>query len=73
MGQETVTLSVEGMSCEHCRCRVERALEETAGVAAVEVDLDSATATVTLGDNAPSAEDLISAVEAVGYRASVAG
>ncbi len=72
MADETITLSVEGMSCEHCRCRVERALAETPGVAGAEVDLESATATVTTGDGAPSADDLIAAVEAVGYRASVA-
>lgn len=72
MAVEMVRLNVQGMSCEHCACRVERALEELEGVAGVQVDLQAQTATVAMGERKPSPEEMIAAVEAVGYTASVA-
>ena len=44
--QKTV-LKVEGMMCEHCAARVEKALSAVAGVKKVKVDLAAKTATVT--------------------------
>lgn len=41
-----VTLTVEGMSCAHCKARVEKALAAVPGVESVSVDLDSKKATV---------------------------
>ena len=39
-------LEIEGMSCNHCRMRVENALKAVDGVEKVIVDLDSGTAEV---------------------------
>ena len=36
---EEVTLSVEGMSCQHCADKVEKGLEEVEGVLSAQVDL----------------------------------
>lgn len=58
-------LHIEGMSCQHCRSRVESALNQLEGVKAV-VDLKAATATVE-HDDSVSLSDLTRAVEAAGY------
>ncbi len=64
MGQ---TITVEGMSCEHCEQTVEDALEGVDGVESVDVDRESERATVE-GDADPQA--LVSAVDEAGYDAS---
>ena len=61
------TLTIEGMSCEHCEQRVEDTLANVQGVQSVDVDLDAAQATVE-GDAAT--QDLVSAVDEAGYDAS---
>ena len=45
----TKTLTVEGMMCEHCQARVEKALAAVKGVKRAQVDLDAKTATVECG------------------------
>lgn len=42
-------LNVEGMMCQHCQARVEKALSEVRGVKSAVVDLDAKTATVECG------------------------
>ena len=61
------TITVEGMSCEHCEQSVEETLASVQGVQSVEVDLDTAQATVE-GDAAT--QDLVSALDEAGYDAS---
>ncbi len=58
---------VEGMSCNHCKANVERAIRGVAGVEDVVVDLPSATATVV---GAHSSDELIERVKSYGYEAS---
>ncbi len=67
-----IKLSVSGMSCEHCRCRVERALLELPDVQSAAVDLATGAVTVTVDADALSTEKLIAAIEAVGYEAAAA-
>ena len=45
----TKTLTVEGMMCEHCQARVEKALAAVKGVKRAQVDLQTKTATVECG------------------------
>jgi copper chaperone CopZ len=61
------TISVEGMSCEHCERTVEEALSGVPGVESASADRDAASATVE-GDADPAA--LVAAVEDAGYDAS---
>ncbi|MGO8693555.1 MAG: heavy-metal-associated domain-containing protein [Rectinemataceae bacterium] len=44
------TLSIEGMSCDHCVMHVKNALTEVKGVASVVVDLAKKSAVVEGGD-----------------------
>jgi copper chaperone CopZ len=62
-------ISVVGMSCEHCRCRVERALEAVPGVVRVVIDLETGNASIECEPGATSREALIEAVEEAGYSA----
>ena len=47
MSIETLTYSVPGMSCGHCRAAIVEEVEQVAGVAAVDVDLDAKKVTVS--------------------------
>ncbi len=59
-------INIEGMSCAHCVSAVNRALREVEGVVAVDVDLQSKTATVEHSD-AATFEMMKSAIEEAGY------
>ena len=61
------TITVEGMSCEHCEQTVEEALAGVEGVESVGVDRERASATVE-GDADEDA--LVAAVDDAGYDAS---
>ena len=45
----TKTLQVEGMMCQHCQARVEKALAAVKGVKSVQVNLEEKTAQVECG------------------------
>ena len=68
----TVTLSIEGMSCEGCAGHVRSALMKVSGVLEVVVLYDEKQALVTRGSDAqPTYEQLIGAVETIGYSAAI--
>ena len=62
-------LEVQGMTCEHCKAKVEKALEEIEGVEEVKVSLFKKQAKVK-GENLEG-EKLVKAVEEVGYKAKI--
>ncbi len=61
------TITVDGMSCEHCEQTVEGALESVAGVTSASADREAGTATV---DGEATADALVGAVEEAGYEAA---
>ena len=70
----TVTLGVEGMSCEACTVHVRKALAQVPGVKSASVNYDEAQAVVSVDADSPPAKDaLIEAVEKAGYKAQVQG
>ena len=62
--KEQTVLQVEGMMCEHCKARVEKALSSVHGVTSVKVDLAAKTAIVT---GTVEREALVAAVTEAGY------
>ncbi len=60
------TISVEGMSCEHCEQTVGEALQGVEGVTDASVDREAGRASVQ-GDAEP--DELVRAVEDAGYSA----
>ncbi|RKO67200.1 heavy-metal-associated domain-containing protein [Desulfofundulus salinus] len=66
MTAQTTLIKIEGMSCNHCKAAVERALKQIDGVKDVFVDLDNKRAMVT-HDPKVTMEVLARAVEKAGY------
>jgi copper chaperone CopZ len=64
------TLSITGMSCEHCVGHVKEALEGVDGVDSAEVSLDANSATVNASTDVLDGA-LTDAVKAAGYEATV--
>jgi copper chaperone CopZ len=65
---ETITYTVPGMTCDHCKNAVNSELRSVAGVETVEVDLDTKLVTVS-GENLDD-RALRSAIEEAGYEAA---
>ncbi len=65
----TKKLTVDGMSCQHCVRRVEKALVACPGVTKVSVDLAAGTATVEYDDSAFVPDAALAAVADAGYKA----
>ena len=64
---ETVTLNVQGMSCQGCVGSVTRVLKGTPGVQAVSVQLEPGRAEVSYDPARASIDDLKRAIEDAGY------
>jgi copper chaperone CopZ len=65
---DTITYSVPGMTCDHCKNAVNSELRSVAGVETVEVDLDTKLVTVS-GENLDD-RALRAAIEEAGYEAA---
>jgi len=63
----TITLHVQGMTCEHCKMAVTNALKELDGVKNVEVHLQEGTVDVDYDETKVSVEKLKEAIEEQGY------
>jgi copper chaperone len=61
------TLSVEGMSCGHCKAAVEGELNKLSGVEAASADIEKGTVEITYDEGTVSTEDLKGAIEEAGY------
>ncbi|MDQ0939311.1 cation-translocating P-type ATPase [Streptomyces sp. V1I1] len=68
--EQSIELTITGMTCASCVARVERKLGKLPGVTAT-VNLATATAHVTREDPAVEVAELVAAVEAIGYGAGV--
>ncbi|MEU0350905.1 heavy metal translocating P-type ATPase [Streptomyces sp. NPDC006237] len=68
--EESIELAITGMTCASCVARVERKLGKLPGVRAT-VNLATATAHVTRESPEVGVEELVAAVEAIGYGAAI--
>lgn len=64
---ETITYSVPGMSCGHCRAAITAEVSTVAGVRDVDVDLDTKLVAVS-GESLDDAA-LVAAIDEAGYEA----
>ena len=64
---DTITYTVPGMTCDHCKHAVSSELGSVAGVTSVEVDLE--TKLVTVRGDGLADETLRAAIEEAGYEA----
>ena len=62
---DTLVLSVPGMTCGHCEAAVKQEVGTVAGVASVDVDLDSKDVTVT--GTALDRDAIVAAIDEAGF------
>ncbi len=65
-----LTFQVKGMHCGGCEQNVAFALGELDGVVDVEADHTAETVKTTLADDAVTPEEIVEAIEAMGYEVS---
>ncbi|PEY29510.1 copper-binding protein [Bacillus cereus] len=63
----TITLNVQGMTCNHCKMAVTNALTELEGVQNVEVHLQEGTVNVDYDDTKVEVEKMKEVIEDQGY------
>jgi len=63
----TLTLTIAGMTCNHCTASVREALLRLPGVASAEVSLESKLATVVCDEAMVDRARLREAIEAIGF------
>jgi len=66
-----VILKSQGVSCGSCAGKIQKALMDQAGVAAVDVDVDKGQVTAAYDSRAVKPEAIADAVTAVGYSSSL--
>ncbi len=62
------TLKIQGMTCNHCVMRVQKALKGVAGVQDALVDLNKAEAAITFDEGKVNMDKLSTAVVDAGYK-----
>lgn len=62
-------IKIDGMSCNHCKMTVEKALSKIEGVKSYKVDLEQGEAVVT---GNPDHKLIIEEINKLGYRATLA-
>lgn len=62
-----VTLTVEGMMCQNCKAKVEKALNSLGGVSFCTVDLDAGKASVSYDGDVVAPDAMKAAVEEKGF------
>ena len=68
---ETITLSVQGMTCGGCAKSVTRVLSDIQGVAQVDVDWQNGRAVVQVDTTQTAVQALVDTVEDAGFDAEV--
>jgi copper chaperone len=63
----TRTLSVPGISCDHCKMSIEQAVGDLPGVDLVEVDIPARTVGLSFDEASIALDQIIEAIEEVGY------
>jgi mercuric ion transport protein len=66
---ETVTVAVEGMTCESCEVPIKAALDQTPGVRAAEVSYKNGNACIQYDPTQTNLDKLKNAISATGYKA----
>lgn len=64
---QSITLNIDGMSCNGCATTVQETLNKMDGVSDAKVDLENESASVTYNTDAVSVSDFKQAVEDAGY------
>lgn len=63
----TITISIEGMSCNHCVASVTAAVSALPGVTHTSVSLEDKNAVVTFDDSLVTRQKIADAIEEIGF------
>ncbi len=69
--EQSVTLSVDNMTCALCPITVKKSLKDIEGVSTATVSLDDKTATIVYDDDKTNVSELIEATTFAGYPSRV--
>lgn len=72
MATQSVTVNIDGMTCENCVKSVHNVVSKIEGVQSLSVSLEHNNATVSFDDSLASAQDIVSAIDDAGFEAAVA-
>ena len=67
-GPQKIMLGIQGMTCDHCRRRVEQALRGASGVVEARVEWPAGTAEITFHPGQTSPDQLQVVVRKAGYQ-----
>lgn len=67
MSNTVATLTVEGMSCQHCVNSIKNTVGALKGVTGVEVDLNRKLVTVSFNEDSVTVENIKEVIEDQGY------
>ncbi len=65
----TIQITIEGMSCNHCKMRIEKLLSQTEGISSFSVSLEEGKAEVS---GNPDVAMVIEKINKLGYTTSLA-
>lgn len=65
--KETVQIKVSGMTCDHCKATVEKALQSIDGVSLAEVNLEDGTVKVTYDSLKVDIDHFTESIDEAGY------
>lgn len=71
MSTDTITITVEGMTCGGCASKVDKALVSTDGITSTSIDVPTGAVTISLDGTVASDDlefDIDEAVTSAGYR-----
>ncbi|MBN4081117.1 heavy-metal-associated domain-containing protein [Caldithrix abyssi] len=71
MGLKTLGLNIEGMKCERCVLKIERALKNIEGVETAAVNLEGKSAEIVVKKENISSETFIEAITNLGFKAAL--
>ncbi len=69
--EQTVVISVEGMTCPLCTTAIKKSLKKTNGVIKAKVSLSKRSAKVIYDDDIATHKDLLKAIEETGYKGKI--
>lgn len=64
---QTQTFHIEGMRCEHCKAKVEKALQGIDGITSAEANVQEANVRIAYDESRVSYDDMRDAVEDAGF------
>lgn len=65
--EESITFTVEGMSCNHCKNSIESAVRALEGVTGATVDLDQNQVKISFNTSVVKRDELENAIKGAGY------